>query len=92
MSTPRKTCYGEAELTKALELERKLLRAVIVRLMRGELHYDQVRRVCYDSTIELVRTPSGSAEEGALGVLVDEALESAHTLMDEMIERSGRDV
>lgn len=85
----RHNCIGETELKRALELERRAMRALLGRLLKSEMPYDRVKRLCYESTADVL-SPAAPEAPG-FDYLVGEALEPLHGLIDEMIERSGRD-
>lgn len=88
MAKARLMCTSDKQYADALRLERKALRAIVGRLIEGYLPYETVRKICYESTRELV-TPVMQAPVHRPGIdfLVGEALESMDTLIDELVER-----
>lgn len=87
----RHNCIGEAELKRALELERRAMRAFVTRLLKTEMPYERVKRLCYEVTGDVVCSGVTSPEAPGFDFLVGEALEHLQTLIDEMIERPARD-
>jgi len=76
--------------TRALMLERKALQAVVARLIEAHFPYEQVRRICYDATRDLLPPQSERSHKPSLDYLANEALEHMHTLIDEMVEQNDR--